>query len=704
MEQLSVGLAAWGYGLASIVFAGFTLQLRLGWRRGQHGFALMLAVGLSAFWALSNAVVALVPNLWTIAVAGMLDSFRIVAWLAFLLSIIVPNELEAKAPHQKRSLSIEALALIGIAFVSALVHIALALGLQILNVGPRLTLLISLFVAVLGLVTVEQVARNVPEHVRWGVKPLCLGLGGMFAFDLYIFADGFLFGRLDWDLWVARGIVDALVIPFVAVSAARNRDWSIDIHMSRQVVFRSTALLCSGAYLLIVAAAGYYVRYFGGSWGRALQVAFLFTAVLFLVVLVLSGTLRSRLRVFVSKHFFSYQYDYREEWLRFTQALANHDHDPSKSIRELSVKALADLVESPGGALWLKTEASGYRPVARWNMPSFEAVEPTDGSLADFLRRRGWVISLDEYRVSNSYYEGLRLPDWLLEGSRAWLVLPLISGRDLVGFVVLARSRAKIELNWEVNDLLKTAGRQAATFLAQMQATEALLEAKKFESFNRLSAFVVHDVKNLVAQMSLLLKNAERHGHNPEFQKDMLATVENVVERMNRLLMQLRAGVTPIDPPRPVDLAVVVQNIKRSKHTQHPALVIQAEQGVHALGHFERLERVIGHLVQNAMDATEEGDDVRIRVAGNGNEALVEVTDRGHGMSPDFVRDRLFKPFQTTKPSGMGIGAFESEQYVKELGGRIEVCSRVNVGTQVTVWLPRARSGSASQTEERVVA
>lgn len=702
MEQLSVGLAAWGYGLASIVFAGFTLQLRLGWRRGQQGFALMLAVGLSALWAISNAVVALVPNLWTTAVAGSLDSLRIVAWLAFLLSIILPSKLEAKALGQMRSPSVGALALIGIAFVSTLVHIALALDLQILSAGPRLTLLISLFVAVLGLVTVEQVARNVPEHLRWGAKPLCLGLGGMFAFDLYIFADAFLFGRLDWDLWVARGIVDALVIPFIAVSAARNRDWSIDIHMSRHVVFRSTALLCSGVYLLIVAAAGYYVRYFGGSWGRALQVAFLFSAVLFLVVLVLSGTLRSRLRVLVSKHFFSYQYDYREEWLRFTQALANHD--PSRSIRELSVKALADLVESPGGALWLKTEASGYWPVARWNMPTFDAVEPADGSLANFLLHREWVISLDEYRVSKSHYEGLRLPGWLLEGSRAWLVLPLISGRDLVGFVVLARSRAKIDLNWEVNDLLKTAGRQAATFLAQMQATEALLEAKKFESFNRLSAFVVHDVKNLVAQMSLLLKNAERHRHNPEFQKDMLTTVENVVERMNRLLMQLRAGVTPIDPPRPVDLAVVVQSIKRSKHPQRPTLVIQAEQGVLALGHLERLERVIGHLVQNAMDATEEGDDVRIRVAGDGDEALVEVTDRGHGMSPEFVRDRLFKPFQTTKPSGMGIGAFESEQYVKELGGRIEVRSRVNVGTQVTVWLPRARSGSASQTEERVVA
>ena len=269
---------------------------------------------------------------------------------------------------------------------------------------------------------------------------------------------------------------------------------------------------------------------------------------------------------------------------------------------------------------------------------------------------------------------------------------------------VLARSRASIDLNWEVNDLLKTAGRQAATFLGQVRAAEALLEARKFESFNCLSAFVVHDIKNQVAQLSLLLKNAQRHRDNPEFQQDMLMTVENVAERMRNLLLQLRAGVTPIDPPHPVDLHSIAQRIRKAKQSQAPSLAVDGPEGIHALGHEERLERVIGHLVQNAIDATAADGRVWIRIGHEGAKALIEVGDTGHGMTAEFVRDRLFKPFQTTKSAGMGVGAFESQQYVKELGGSIDVESQPNAGTRVTVWLPLARGGSSSRSEDKAVA
>jgi putative PEP-CTERM system histidine kinase len=289
---------------------------------------------------------------------------------------------------------------------------------------------------------------------------------------------------------------------------------------------------------------------------------------------------------------------------------------------------------------------------------------------------------------------------WVVEVPNAWLVVPLTTGSELIAFVVLATARTRIDVNWEVNDLLKTAARQAGAFLGQMQASEALLEVRKFDSFNRMSAFVVHDLKNIIAQLSLMLKNAERHRDNPEFQKDMLMTVEHSVERMRQLMMQLREGATPLDGPRGIDLVDVLRRIQSAKAGQGREVALTVDERVVARGHEDRIERVIGHLVQNALDATEHGGRVWIRVARQGTHALVEVGDTGHGMSPEFVRERLFKPFQTTKPTGMGIGAYESFQYVHELGGKLSVDSAVDVGTQVALLLPLFDTGHGMKPTE----
>jgi putative PEP-CTERM system histidine kinase len=250
-----------------------------------------------------------------------------------------------------------------------------------------------------------------------------------------------------------------------------------------------------------------------------------------------------------------------------------------------------------------------------------------------------------------------------------------------------------------VLDLLRTAARQASSYLAHMQATDALLEARKFEAFNRMSAFVVHDLKNLVAQLQLMLRNAQRHRANPEFQQDMLETVEHTVERMNLMMRQLRSGATPVEHAGVVDLGAVAQRVNSVRASSHPRLELHAREGVLAVGHDERLERVIGHLVQNALDAVGDEGRVSVKVQAAGDEALVEVTDNGPGMSPEFVRERLFKPFESTKSSGMGIGAYESQQYVHGLGGRIEVDSRVGRGTTVRLVLRAAKVNAVREAE-----
>jgi putative PEP-CTERM system histidine kinase len=662
------------YGLCALAFLVFLVHLSLGWRGGAKATLLVATVAMSAAWAALNVafVVTEAPVFWR--AQALVDSLRVGGWIVFLAFVL---------GAERRWLRWSA---------ALLVLPAVAIGLPPVGHGHegliamRAPFAALLGVAVFGLVLAEQVFRRAGEQARWSIKPLCIGLGGLFVFDLYMYADALLLGRMDADVWASRGLVQALVIPFLAVATARNRDWTIAIALSRGVVFQSATLLATGIYLLTIAAAGYYVRYFGGTWGKTIQIGFIFAALVILGWLFSSGTLRSKLRVFINKNFFSYRYDYREEWLRFTNVLSRRD--PSVSAAQRSVEALANLVESPAGALWLLDDHGKYVQEARWNFPRAQVSEPAEGDFAGFLRRTGWVVNLAEHAEKPSRYPELALPRWIGELPSAWLVIPIIVQEDLIGFGVLAKPRTAVEVNWEVRDLLKTAARQAGSFLAQLRASEALLEARKFEAFNKMTAFVVHDLKNLVAQLSLLLKNAERHGQDPRFQSDMLSTVRHVSERMQRLLLQLSAGARGEESVRPVNLARLAERVARTKSDPRTNLSVHAPEPVFTLGQEPKLERVVGHLMQNAIDATREHGEVRIRVFAEEQRAVVEVKDTGCGMSEEFVRERLFRPFETTKPTGMGIGAFETAQLAKEMGGTIEADSRPGAGTLIRLILP----------------
>jgi putative PEP-CTERM system histidine kinase len=665
--------AAFGYGFAAAAFLGFAVHLGLGWRGGARASILLGVVIASAASAAANLAFSLtgLAVLWS--AQAVLDALRAGGWLLFLCVLLQGTRA----------------GLMAAALPIALPAAAWFFYPEGFQASSRLAFGVLLAVPVAGLVLTEQVFRRALHQARWAVKPLCLGLGAGFMFDVYLFADALLFGRIDAGVWAARGLVHALVIPFIAIATVRNRQWSIDIALSRGVVFHSTAFLGCGLYLLAVAAAGYYVRYFGGSWGKTLQVGFIFAALLVLAGLFSSGTLRSRLRVFINKNFFSYRYDYRHEWLRFTRLLSSRD--PGVSSAQRSIEALANLVESPGGAIWLQAEGNGYAQAARWNMPALEACEPGHGAFAAFLAQTGWVIDLQAPQPTGAPV----LPSWLRQLPAAWLVVPVIAEDELTGFAVLATPRAKIELNWEVRDLLKTAARQVGSFLAQVQASEALLEARKFESFNKMAAFVVHDLKNLVAQLSLMLKNAERHRSNPRFQDDMFATVRHVEERMNKLLAQLSTGSRGEENLRPIQLAKVVERVVAAKKAAGADIAMHASNAaVATVGYEQRFERVLGHLVQNAIDATRQSGEVRVSVGAEGASAVIEVADSGCGMSEAFVRERLFRPFQTTKGNGMGIGAFEVAQYTKDMGGRIEVNSRPGAGTRFRLTFPLEQHGA----------
>lgn len=687
MGSSGIELTLYGFLAAAIaygLFAGrllFSGYLAAGASRAQRSLA--AAVGASAAWGLVGAYQTGTHAAWPGQTLTALDLLRYAAWFYFLLELLRPG-LRDRRDAEVGLLRPAAAILVGFGLLALMASISGRFDEQSM---AHLLLLSSMAQPVFGLVLTEQLFRNIPEGGRWSAKPLCIGLAGLFTFDLYIYSQAVLFGTFDQDAFSVRAAVHALAVPLLFIASRRQADWRAKLQVSHNAAFFSATLLLAGAYLLLISGIGYYVRFFGGDWGRALQLALLAGALVFLGLLVLSGSLRAKLRVFVGKNFFAYRYDYREQWLRFTATLSTQGSP--QAMGELVINALADLVESPGGSLWLLAPGDAeFTQSAHCQLNVADRREPVDSRFSAFLRDQGWIVDVDEARSRPERYDGLELPAWTKDNEGIWAVVPLIVGERLMGFVLLARPRAVTDLDWEVRDLLKTASRQAAGFLAQMQATEALLEARKFDAFNRMSAFVVHDLKNIVTQLTLMMKNAKRLHDNPEFQQDMLMTVESSLEKMRQLMLQLREGEKPPGGLLGVELQPIVQRIASVATQRGRQLELPAVEQVATRGHDERIERVLGHVVQNAFDATPADGRVWLRLTRDSGQARIEVGDTGHGMTREFVETRLFKPFSSTKASGMGIGSYESFQYIRELGGKIQVDSEPDRGTVITILLP----------------
>lgn len=674
--------------------------------RTRYKWLLGAASGISALWAATTAAAGWLPAT-TSAASGAaalvvpLEVLRNAAWIAFLGELL--------GLSRKDDLSRRARWALGAAVAGPAIAV---LTVRLIDLSPGLggsAALLAGFAYLLfpitGLVLLENIFRNADADGRWGVKFLCFGLGGLFAYDFYLYADALLFKRVDTALYDARGLANALTVPLIAVAVSRAHNWSVAIHVSRQFVFHSATFLGAGLYLLVMAAAGLYLRNVGGTWGPAFQIIFFSGAVLILTVIFSSGAIRSKIKVFISKNFFSYKYDYRQEWLRFIQTISSDE--TGVRLHNRILRAVANIVDSPAGALWvLRTEDSAYFPIAVWNLGDRLASVRDSDPMVTFLAERTWIVNLPEIADRPEAYGGLTTPDWLAAIPRAWLVVPLVHGEVLRAFLLLTTPRASRSLNWEDYDLLKTVGRQAASYLAEENAANALVDARQLEAFNRRFAFIAHDIKNLASQLSLMLKNAERYGDDPKFRQDMFATVTNSVTRMKGLLEQLHAERDrsgPLDTATdtgantgaaggmdaPTSLASLLQRTAADWRKQKSDLGLDLEtDGADILVDGERLMSVLNHLLQNAIEAAGPAGRVRLSLHGAGDERIIEVEDDGPGMSAEFIENELFRPLNTTKQDGYGIGAYQTRELVREMGGRLEVKSAPGEGTRMQVILP----------------
>ncbi len=649
------------------------------------GGLLISAIASTILWGLLELLSFVSNEDLSLLIASIFDFLRYLFWCLFIIVILCIDNRRLKKLYLFSLLvfSFFYLLVLLLSFFKDQSYIKLINYIKVDDVGRFFRLVFSIF----SLVLIEQLFFGVVVDERWKLKPLIIGISSVLIFDLYVYTEDILFKKIDTDASAVRGLIHVFIVPLLFTSIASRSRNNFKFKLSKETIFNSFAFFLSGVYLIIISIVAYYVKYFGGDWGQALKVALVYGSLIIFTILLFSNRLRSLIKVYIGKNFFQYIYDYREEWLKFTNLLV--DKNSNLEMDKQIIKAFSNILESPSGSLWVRKSIDGaFNQVAQMNQSDTQVSEESKSALCEFMSSTGWVIDVEQYRRTPEVYGFLKLPDWLNNFPRTWLIVPLLAGEELIGFCTLDKPRNPVSVNWEVNDLLKTAGRQAAGFLAQMQATEALLESRKFIAFNRMSAFVVHDLKNIVTQLSLMMRNSQRLLSNPEFQNDMLLTVDNSLVRMRQLMRQLHEGAVLTAPSLGVDLDVLIKRLIARSSKGGGKINFELFSPAVVRGQEERLERILGHLVQNALDATEGGGSVKISLDARGDMAKVVLCDTGCGMSPEFVSSSLFKPFHTTKVHGMGIGAYECALYIQELGGAVHVDSTLGVGTTLTLSIP----------------
>ena len=685
----------WSHVLASVGFGGLAALLL--WRPQQTSGSLWLVLAclITAIWA------------GTVTLAGRFggsigafvspaETLRSAAWIMVLVGLLSPTW---RLRQRANSSFVIAMAMAVLVVVQLGIDVAHEMGLALPPHGlfAQFFLMSRLTVAIGGLVLIHNLFLNSAPANRWSIQLLCIGLVGLFGYDLNMFTLAFLGAGQSVDLFNGRGLVDAMIVPLILLSARRNP--LLKIQMSRQIAFQTLSLGLIGGYLILMSVAAYGLGLVGGDWGRLFQVAVPFAMAIFAAVVLFSGRFRASARVWINKNFFAYKYDYREEWLRLI-ATVSHTDAAFGSLAERVVQSVCNIVESSGGALFVPDGDGGFGLAERWNYRALTVVSMGEqGGLTNFLGERGRVIVVDELRDGAGDYGGVELPAELLADQSAWLIVPLLHLETLAGLVLVQRSTAPREFNWEDFDLLRTAGRQAASYIAEAASQSALSEAQKFEEFNRRFAFIMHDIKNLVSQLSLVARNAERHAESAEFRTDMVATLRASVGKMNDLLARLaQHNSARLDDVRVMDLGEIVAAAVADKQVAYPALGMKMAAGpLMVRVDANRIEQMFQHLLQNAIDASPADVAIEVRCSAAVDRARVDIVDHGTGMSPPFVRDELFKPFRSTKAHGFGIGAYESREIVRSFGGRLDVASREGEGTTFSVILPLVAGGSGEK-------
>ena len=665
-----------GYGVAAIVWGLFTVLLI---SARKYSFArnfLVASIGVTFLSLLLSTIQ--VYQSFSLLFVFVVEFLKLLVWSLFLLNLRYSIQSFSQFWQSAEIRRFLVVAVIAIA-VSAY-------SIQTINqFSWFFTVLLAL--TLYPLVLVEQLYRNGSETQRWAFWPLLIGLGAMLVYDFIMYAQGALLNRLDFNFWYARGYVLTLSMPFILLTSKRIKDWSNSLYVSRDVVFYSTMLVIGGGYLLLLSFAGYIIRFIDGQWSGPLAVGFLALGVIVFAPFVLMQSFRSKVKVFITKHFFANKYDYRSEWLTLTNAIETASANDIYQDACLAFKQV------------LPMKVCGYVKINNMNIcePKFVSdLNFTEESLqqmsliADFCQQQTWIIDVREYQHSRDKYKNLVIDDQCLLTQHIDVLAPVVHQQKLLGFFVFAHVQDKPTLNFEDRDFIFAVSNQLGNYIFLQQAQQQISQSQQFNVFSRMSAFVLHDLKNIQAQLSLINANAERHRDNPEFVDDVFDTVNSAATRLEKVVRQLaNKNTDKMVEQKQVDIATLLEEVLAVRNQQQPNVSLKVENDCSLNIDKDGLLSIISHLIQNAQEACDADDEVTVHAKVHAESLLIEIADTGEGMSKEFIRQQLFKPFETTKGnSGMGIGAYEARHFIEQNGGVLNVVSVPEQGSTFTIKLP----------------
>ena len=618
---------------------------------------------------------------FTLAVESLLPP----VWLWFTLTYARQNELRTISLLQRLLLAASPLFAVSVLLLPVTSFFyspdfssekVLFLG----NAGYIFYILLLIYL-VIPLINLEMTLTSATHTSRWKIKFELLGAGMLLAVMIFYYSQGLLFRTINMNLVPVRTGLLIVAVAMMAYSRLRRGN-GVSVHVSQQFLYRSVVLLTVGIYLFGLGLMGEGMKYFVDWSQRAMAISVAFVAGLGLIVTLLSETVRRKVRVFINKNFYRNKYDYRNQWLQFTDHLSS-----AKSGEDLLRSIITGFCDTFGmgcGALFLlEQERETYQVAVKIGIETDTLTFQEKDAVTEFIASGGWVN--DSHQVSETF--GDEEQKAFFTKNAITFAIPLITVERMGGFVMLGRPLNRNETyNYEDFDLMKTLARQASSALLNLRLSDQLARSREMEAMGRVSTFVMHDLKNLVSAFSLMLDNAQDYIANPEFQKDLLDTLGNTVAKMNSLITRLKHLPEKVSLQRtPVDLLQLAHDT---------ALLVKGGNflvtGAPVIAEVDRDEfrKVALNLMLNAIESTAGKQPVKVEV-GKKETPFFRVKDEGCGIPEDFLRNSLFTPFKSTKKKGLGIGLYQCKKIVEAHGGKIEVISELDKGSEFTVWLPK---------------
>jgi putative PEP-CTERM system histidine kinase len=554
-----------------------------------------------------------------------------------------------------------------------------------------------IIVSVAILANLEATLRATFGSKRWRVKFMLIGVGGYAAARIYVSSQALLYSSLDLSLGAVISSAAIMACAMAAVSLARTRETIVRIHVSRSFVYNSVAVLLVGVYLIAVGALAELLRFFGGAITPLVTIA-VFLLLVVLAVFLLSGQLREHVKRFIVRNFYSHGYDYRKEWNRFARQ-STSVLDPQE-LCSVVARLVSETFGADSVTIWRIDEPSGQvllggsTVVSAAQLRSHPNIGRDAERLVCYVGKREEMIDLEDPPDREGEDAAREIAEFR-RVTQARFAMPLLAARKLVGVMALNERVTGAPFALEDTDLLRTIADQTAASLLNLHLSTQVAQAKEMEAFQTLSSFFVHDLKNLASMLSLTIQNLPRNYDNPEFRQDALRTISDSVDKMNAMCARLSTLSLKLELDREeTDLNVLARATlgRLDGLLKAPAAVDLGPLPAVSVDR-EQIDRVLTNLVLNANEAIENGGRIRLSTEERGGWAVLTVADTGRGMSEEFVAQKLFRPFHTTKSKGLGIGLFQTKRLVEAHGGRIEVESAEGRGSIFRVLLPPARAG-----------